>query len=251
VYQPENWKDGTAKAIWGQLNIDLAVVVAYGHILPRWMLDSCRLGAWNLHFSLLPRWRGASPVYHAISAGDQETGITLMRIAPGLDEGPLLAQTKRQLTGQETSDHLFRVLAKDAADLLRVNLPTLIGGSAAPSPQDDRLATFAPKLKKEMARLDLTKDPMSLHRQIRAQQPWPGAEIQIESSKVKILAVGEIAPSDSPPGTLRWGRGGVWLTVGGNGAIELLVLKREGKPPMTSNRALQHFGRCGPIALIP
>jgi len=251
VCQPENWKDGTAKEIWGQLKIDLAVVVAYGHILPAWMLDSCRLGAWNLHFSLLPRWRGASPVYHTIAAGDEEAGVTLMKIAPGLDEGPILAQSRRRLMGQETSDQLFSELAKDAADLLGANISAILGGGAAASPQDDKLATYAPKLKKEMARLDLTKDSITLHRQIRAQQPWPGAEVQVEGSTVKILAVGEIAPSDSPPGTLRWGKGGAWLTVGGNGAIELLVLKRDGKPPMPSDRVLQYFGKCGPIALIP
>jgi methionyl-tRNA formyltransferase len=174
-----------------------------------------------------------------------------MKLAPGLDEGPTLAQTRRQLTGQETSDHLFKSLAQDAADLLRANLSVLLGGGAETIPQDDKLATYAPKLKKEMARLDLTKDAPSLHRQIRAQQPWPGAEIQIEGSLIKILEVGEIAPSDSPPGTLSWGKGGAWLTVGGGGAIELLALKREGKPPMDPNRALQHFGKCGPIALIP
>ena len=250
VCQPENWKDGAAKEIWSQLKIDLAVVVAYGHILPAWMLDGCQLGAWNLHFSLLPRWRGASPVYHTIAAGDEETGVTLMKIAPGLDEGPILAQTKRRLTGQETSDQLFSALAQDAADLLIANIPALLSGAAA-FPQDNTLATYAPKLKKEMARLDLSKDPITLHRQIRALQPWPGAEIQIEGSTVKIMSVGEIAPSDNPPGTLRWGKGGTWLTVGGNRAIELLVLKREGKPPMPSDRALQHFGKCGPIALIP
>jgi len=251
VYQPANWKDGTAKAIWGQLKIDLAVVVAYGHILPAWMLDSCPLGAWNLHFSLLPRWRGASPVHHTIAAGDEETGVTLMKIVPGLDEGPILAQTRMRLTGQETSDQLFSALAKDAADLLRANLPSMMDGSAAAVPQDDSSATYAPKLKKELAKLDLSKDPIELHRQMRAQQPWPGAEILVEGSIIKILAVGDIAPSDSPPGTLRWGKGGAWLTVGGNGAIELLVLKREGKPPMPSNQALQHFGKCGPLALIP
>ena len=250
VRQPENWRDGTVKEIWGQLKIDLAVVVAYGHILPTWMLDGCRLGAWNLHFSLLPRWRGASPVYHTIAAGDEETGVTLMKITPGLDEGPILAQTRRRLTSQETSEQLFSELAQDAADLLRANLPALLGGAAA-SPQDDKMATYAPKLKKEMAKLDLTKDSITLHRQIRALQPWPGAEMQIDGSTIKIISVGEIAPSDSHPGTLRWGKGGAWLTVGGNKAIELLALKREGKPPMPSNQALQHFGKCGPLALIP
>ena len=94
VHQVESWKLPETRELWDALKIDLAIVVAYGHILPRWMLDSCPLGVWNLHFSLLPRWRGASPVNHAILEGDAETGVTLMRITPGLDAGPILAVSR-------------------------------------------------------------------------------------------------------------------------------------------------------------
>ncbi|MBP1628311.1 MAG: methionyl-tRNA formyltransferase [Holophagaceae bacterium] len=95
VYQPESWKLPETRALWESLDIDVAIVVAYGHILPTWMLDSC--SPWNLHFSLLPRWRGAAPVNHAILGGDAETGVSLMRIAPGLDAGPVLAVARRPI----------------------------------------------------------------------------------------------------------------------------------------------------------
>jgi methionyl-tRNA formyltransferase len=118
VHQPERWKAPETRELWEGLGIDLAVVVAYGHILPSWMLDGCRLGVWNLHFSLLPRWRGAAPVNLAVLAGDGETGVSLMRLTPGLDEGPVLAMRRRTITLSDSADTLLPALAGDAAELL-------------------------------------------------------------------------------------------------------------------------------------
>ena len=129
VYQPGTWKSPETRALWDSLDVALAVVVADGHILPSWMQDSCRLGAWNLHFSLLPRWRGAAPVNHAILAGDVATGVSLMRITPGLDAGPVLAQSPRPIASGDTSDGLLAALAEDAAELLNVNLPAILAGA--------------------------------------------------------------------------------------------------------------------------
>jgi methionyl-tRNA formyltransferase len=249
VHQPDKWNEESTKALWGSLQIDLAVVVAYGHILPSWMLDSCGLGAWNLHFSLLPRWRGAAPVNHAILAGDEETGVSLMRITPGLDAGPVLAQCRRPITMEPTADKLLAELAEDAADLLKTNLTAIFSGNTNAISQDEALATLAPKLKKEMARLDMTKNAIDLHRQIRALQPWPGAEFQLDKTTIKILEIGKITPSSDPSGTLYWDKGCAQLSVGGNEAIELVALQRPGKPVQPAKQALQYWGTKGTITL--
>ncbi|HTL99226.1 MAG TPA: methionyl-tRNA formyltransferase [Holophagaceae bacterium] len=246
VHQPLRWKDPGTQALWDALGIDLAVVVAYGHILPGWMLDSLPLGAWNLHFSLLPRWRGAAPVNHAILAGDAETGVALMRITAGLDEGPVLATAKRPIGPADDAEGLLAALAEDAASLLRVNLAALLDGSARPAPQAGE-ATYAAKLSREMARLDPARPALELHRQVRALQPWPGAELATERGSLKVAAVGGLRASDDAPGTLRWDKGGAWLTCGGGQAVELLRLQRPGKPVQPALQALQPFGAGGAI----
>jgi methionyl-tRNA formyltransferase len=245
VHQPEKWKDPDTRNLWESLEIDMALVVAYGHILPAWMLDGCRLGAWNLHFSLLPRWRGAAPVNHAIMAGDGEAGVSLMKLTPGLDEGPVLSQCRRPIGAGTTAGALLAELALDAAELLKDNLEAIFGGSPALIPQDERLTTLAPKLKKEMAGLDLSKGAPELHRQIRGLQPWPGAEFLLDGTTIKILDVGTISDSDAEPGTLQWDRAGARLTVGGGSAIELVSLQRPGKPVQPAARVLQPWGAKG------
>jgi len=245
AHQPESWKLPETREVWTSLGIDLAVVVAYGHILPRWMLDACPLGAWNLHFSLLPRWRGASPVNHAILAGDLETGVSLMRITPGLDAGPVLATTRCPIGLKDTAEGLLDRLALDAAELLETWLPGLIAGSAVPVPQDDALATFAPKLDRSMARIDCTRPALELHRQVRAFHPWPGVECRVEDSPLKICAVGSLRPDAHPSGTLAWDRTGAWLTAGDGHALELIHLQRPGKPVQPALHALQPWGTQG------
>lgn len=245
VHQPESWKLPETRGIWEAMGIELAVVVAYGHILPRWMLDSCPLGVWNLHFSLLPRWRGASPVNHAILMGDDETGVSLMRVTPGLDAGPVLAVSRRPILQSDTAEELLARLAQDAAELLASELPGLRAGTAVARAQDDALVTLAPKLGREMARLDFTRSALELHRQVRALQPWPGVEVTLAGSMVKVSAVGGLRPASDPPGTLRWDRDGAWLTAGDGQAMELTHLQRPGKPIQPALQALQPWGPQG------
>lgn len=242
VHQPERWKHPETRPFWESLRIDLAVVVAYGHLLPDWMLDSLPLGAWNLHFSLLPRWRGAAPVNHAILAGDAETGVSLMRITAGLDAGPVLATCARPITPADTAEALLGVLAEDAADLLSAHLDALRTGTAKPVPQVDRLATLAPKLSKEMAPLDPARPAEALHRQVRALQPWPGTELRAFDTVLKVCGVGGLRPCGQAPGTLGWGKGGAWLTAGDGLALELTRLQRPGKPVQPALQALQPWG---------
>jgi len=249
VLQPEKWNLDSTRLLWDSLKIDMALVVAYGHILPAWMIDSCHMGVWNLHFSLLPRWRGAAPVNHAIIAGDTETGVSLMKITPGLDSGPLLAQSKRPITVKSVADALLADLAEDAANLLRANLSAMLRGKAETEPQDEKLVTLAPKLKKDMARLDLSRGAIAVHRQIRAFQPWPGAELQVDGTVVKILGIGKIFASELQPGMLHWDKSGACLSVGDGTAIELITLQRPGKPVQPARQALQLWGAKGSIAL--
>jgi len=245
VHQPERWKAPETRSLWESLDIELAVVVAYGHLLPGWMLDSCRLGVWNLHFSLLPRWRGAAPVNRAILEGDEQTGVSLMRLTPGLDEGPVLAASGRPITLRDTAESLLPELARDAAGLLLSQLPALAAGTGRPAAQDDALATLAPKLTKAMALLDPGRPAAQLHRQVRALQPWPGAELTVHDTLVKVCAVGGLRADPGRPGSLAWNRQGAWLTAGDGLALELTLLQRPGKPVQPAPQALQPWGAAG------
>ena len=244
VLQPASWKLPETRALWESLGIELAIVVAYGHILPRWMLDSCAMGVWNLHFSLLPRWRGAAPVNHAILAGDAETGVALMRLSPGMDEGPVLATTRRPITLADDAPGLLSVLAQDGAALLLRELPALLDGTARPVEQAGQ-PTLSPKLTKEMAALDPTRSALELHRQVRALQPWPGTELTLKGTVLKICGVGSLGSSMDAPGTLRWSREGAFLACGGGTQLELTLLQRAGKPVQPALQALQPWGAAG------
>jgi len=244
VHQPQSWKTAETRELWESLQIDLAVVVAYGHLLPRWMLESCPGGVWNLHFSLLPRWRGAAPVNHALLAGDEETGVSLMRLTEGLDEGPVLAQCHRAIAQEDTAESLLAALAVDAAELLMDQLPLLLGGGAAPREQDHARATLAPKLRKDMGRLDWRRSAADLHRQVRALWPWPGSELHVEGQALKVCGVGALRACYREPGQLLWGKEGAWLTTA-DGALELILLQRPGKPIQPALQALQPWGASG------
>ncbi len=229
IHQPLTWKVPETGELWESLRIDLAVVVAYGHLLPQW---------------LLPRWRGAAPGNHALLAGDEETGVSLMQLTAGLDEGPVLAQCHRAIAQEDTAESLLAALAGDAAELLMDQLPQLLGGSATPVEQDHALTTYAPKLRKEMGRLDWRRPAADLHRQVRALWPWPGAELQMEGQALKVCGVGALRTCYREPGQLAWGKEGAWLTTA-DGALELTLLQRPGKPVQPALQALQPWGASG------
>ncbi|MBI3133011.1 MAG: methionyl-tRNA formyltransferase [Acidobacteria bacterium] len=244
VHQPLKWKEPATRERWDSLHLDLAIVVAYGHILPTWMLVSLPLGAWNLHFSLLPRWRGASPVNFALLEGDAETGVSLMRVSPGLDEGPVVAQSRRPILDTDDTEGLLVRLAHDAAALLAEHLPGLLAGTVAPVAQTGP-TTYAPKLDKGMARMDPSRPAVVLHRQVRALQPWPAAEISLEGQVLKVLNVGPLQATADAPGTLRWDKSGAYLACGDGQALELTALQRAGKPVQPALQALQPWGAHG------
>ena len=175
LLQPANWKDASLTRRLGDFGADLLVVAAYGSILPAAALGVCERGAVNVHASLLPRWRGASPVAAAILAGDSHTGATLMQMDAGLDTGPLLAARRARIEPHETTGALERRLARLGADLLLERLPAILAGELEAVPQDAALSTYAPLIAKRQGRLDWTRPAEELARCVRAFDPWPVA----------------------------------------------------------------------------
>ena len=175
LLQPTSWKDASLTRQLEDFGADLLVVAAYGSILPAAALNVCAGGAVNVHASLLPRWRGASPVAAAILAGDSHSGATLMQMDAGLDTGPLLAARRTRIERHETAGALERRLARLGADLLLEQLPAILAGELEAVPQDTALSTYAPLITKRQGRLDWTSPAEVLARHVRAFDPWPVA----------------------------------------------------------------------------
>jgi methionyl-tRNA formyltransferase len=185
VYQPQRIREPEAVERLRALAPDLLVVVAYGQIIPRSVLDIPRLGALNVHASLLPRWRGAAPVAHAILAGDRQTGVSIMKMDEQLDHGPVVAMLATPIGDREDAVELTGRLAQMGAALL---VETLQGfDELRVVEQDHKQATPAPKLTKEMGDLDPSMDARELDRRVRALQPWPGATLPTSKGRVKVL----------------------------------------------------------------
>ena len=186
VMQPEKLKQPEAMEQLHQWAPDLIVVAAFGQILKKDVLDLPRDGCINVHASLLPRWRGAAPINAAILAGDEETGVTIMKMDVGLDTGPMLAKRSIRLTSNDTAGSVFERLATLGADLLIETLPDYLSGKLVPQPQPEEGMTYAPMLKKEEGRLDFTHDVNELERRIRAFNPWPGAYMDFDAAMLKV-----------------------------------------------------------------
>jgi methionyl-tRNA formyltransferase len=178
---------------------DLIVVAAFGQILRPEVLDLPEFGCINVHGSILPRWRGATPIQASILAGDQETGITVMKMDPGIDTGPILSQRTIPISSDETSGTLFAKLAPLGAELLMVTLPKYLSGEIKPRPQPEEGATYTKMLKKENGRLDFTQQAIELERRVRAFNPWPGAYFEYNGNPLKVKTA-SIAPGDFEPG---------------------------------------------------
>lgn len=212
------------------LELDLIVTAAYGMILPAGALARPRRGAVNLHFSLLPRWRGAAPVQRAVLAGDAVTGVTLMQMEEGLDAGGILAAWETSVGRGETAGELTDRLAAAAAELLGRNLEAVLAGDLMPAPQDESLAAWAPKVTVGEARLDFTRPAAEVVRAVRAFCPRPGAHTVWRGARFKIHRAREIA-GDLPPGRLLADAEGVRAGAGG-GCVELLEVQPAGGRPM-------------------
>jgi methionyl-tRNA formyltransferase len=242
VLQPSTLKDPDIQRTLSDLQPDLVTVVAYGKILPQAVLDIPRLGCVNVHASLLPRHRGASPIAHSIWAGDAEAGVTTMRMEAGLDTGPVYLKRAIPMPPDATAASLTPVLAAMGRDLLLETFGRLEAGSLVPVPQDDALATLAPRLKTEDGRLDFRQSATRLERQVRAFDPWPGTWIEILGERVKVLsaAVGIWHSTERPPGSVLTGPP-FGVVCGDGSALFLTRLQREGKRPLPAEEVLRGF----------
>ncbi|HET8553583.1 MAG TPA: methionyl-tRNA formyltransferase [Rhodanobacteraceae bacterium] len=231
VEQPKTLKDADAQACLAELAPDLMVVVAYGLILPQTVLDIPRLGCWNVHASLLPRWRGAAPIQRAIAAGDAETGVNLMRMEAGLDTGPVLLERRTSIAGDDTGGRLHDRLAALGAEVLREGLQRASRGEElAATRQAETGVTYAHKLDKAEAALDLTAPASQLERIIRAFNPWPVATLELAGERVRIWRAEAIErTTEAVPGRiLAANREGLDIACG-EGALRLTELQRPGK----------------------
>ena len=232
VIQPRKLREPDAMAQLRAWAPDLIVVAAFGQILKPAVLGLPPSGCLNVHASLLPRYRGASPIAAAILAGDAETGVTLMQMDEGLDTGPTLAQRAEPIRPDDTTPTLAARLAELGASLLIEILPQYLAGQITPRPQDSALATYAPQLKKEDGHLDFTRPAVELERQVRAFTPWPGAFALWGKQPLKILRVAVVAGGfQGQAGLIMPSEHGPTVACG-EGALALLQIQPPGKKPM-------------------
>jgi methionyl-tRNA formyltransferase len=223
VRTPRSLKDSDAQGEFAELGAEVAVVVAYGLILPQAILDAPRWGCLNIHASLLPRWRGAAPIHRAIMAGDCKTGVCIMQMEAGLDTGPVLQRAEVEIGAEETTAHLHnRLSALGAREIVSVldKLPAL-----TPEPQPEAGVTYAAKIEKAEARVDWQRPAVEVDRQIRGLSPFPGAWTDQGGTRIKLLA-SRLSEGEGAPGAVLLNP----LRVAcGTGAVELLRLQRAGK----------------------
>jgi len=233
VLQPVTLKDPDVIGRLAAMAPDLMIVAAYGLLLPRAALDVPRLGCVNVHASILPRWRGAAPIQHAILAGDRETGISLMQMDAGLDTGPVYATRAIEIGADETAGHLHDRLARLGGLALVEALPALLHGRLSAEPQDDSLATYAAKIRRRDAELDWHKPAAALAAAVRAYNPVPGAWFRLDGEDVKCWQASVLPSLDEPPGVIAAaGPDGVDVACG-DGALRLVEVQRPGRRRVT------------------
>ena len=232
VRHPVTLREPQAQADFAALNAEVAVVVAYGLILPQPVLDAPEHGCLNIHASLLPRWRGAAPIHRAIMAGDAETGVCIMQMEAGLDTGPVLLREATPIGAEETTGDLRDRLSQLGAGLIRRALDGLDG--LTPQPQPEEGVTYAAKIDKAEARIDWTRPAAEIDRQIRGLSPFPGAWCELAGERIKLLRC-RLAEGRGDPGQVLRD-----LTIAcGDGAIEITEAQRQGKRPMPAEDFLR------------
>ena len=237
VLQPAKIKDPSVIEEIRRLAPDVIVVVAYGQILPRDVLEIPRLACLNLHASLLPRWRGAAPIQAAIAAGDCETGITVMYMDEGLDTGDILLKRKVEILPNDTGGSLHDRLAQTAPDTLLESLRLLAAGNGPRIAQDNARATYAPKLKREHGQINWSESAEAIERKIRAYNPWPGAFMKVDHQNLKIFSALVVELNGQPGEILRSDKDLIVAT--GKGALSLAEVQLEGKRRMSAGEFLR------------
>ncbi|HEY6983733.1 methionyl-tRNA formyltransferase [Reyranella sp.] len=244
VRTPRTLRSDEEAAAFEALDLDAAVVVSYGHILPKGFLEAPVLGCINIHGSLLPRWRGAAPIHRALLAGDAETGVTTMRMDEGLDTGPMLLAERTPISAADTAETVHDRLADLGATLIVSTLDGLMRRAIEPVPQLEDGATYAHKLGKEEGLLDWRQPAAELERKVRAFHPWPGTWFDAPHAggieRIKVLQAG-LALAANAPGTVRIGDDGYPVIACGNGGLRLLKLQRAGKSAQSADAFLRGF----------
>lgn len=232
VYQPENFKSDEAKQQLADLDADIMVVVAYGLLLPKAVLETPKLGCINVHGSILPRWRGAAPIQRAIWAGDAETGVTIMQMDEGLDTGDMISIATCPIEASDTSATLYAKLAQLGPTALIDTLASIANGSAKAEKQNDELANYAKKLSKDEANIDWQMPAQQIERNIRAFNPWPICFTQMQGNTVKVYAA-ELVNLDGNVGeVLAADKTGITVATG-EGALKITQLQPQGKKLMS------------------
>ena len=242
VLHPPSLRTEEAQAEFAALGLDAAVVAAYGLILPQPVLDAPRLGCFNIHASLLPRWRGAAPVQRAILAGDRVTGVTIMQMEAGLDTGPMLLTRQVEIAGK-TAGLLTDELARVGGELM----VEALGDLPTPEAQPDEGVTYAAKIDKAEAALDFTKDSQDLERAVRAFNPAPGAWFGANGERIKVLEAAVAEDAGTPGEVLDGGR----VIACGTGGLELRLVQRPGKRPMNMADLLNGFAMPKQVDPLP
>ncbi len=238
VVQPEKIKNNVDfRSQLEQIQPDAILVVAYGRIIPKWMLDLPRFGNLNLHGSLLPKYRGAAPIQWAVANGEPTTGVTTMRLDEGLDTGDILMQREMAIAPDQTAQDLYPLLAEMGAALMVETLEGLGSGSITPQKQDDSLATLAPILTREDGRMDFSRPAMTVYNRWRGFQPWPGAWTLLGGKKLTAHRLMPLEPSalsggPADPGAIRIEEGRLYVRCGERTWLELVEIQLEGKKRM-------------------
>ena len=250
VRTPKGLRSEEEAAAFKALDLDAAVVVSYGHILPKAFLEAPVLGCINIHGSLLPRWRGAAPIHRAILAGDAETGVTIMRMDEGLDTGPMLLAESTPISAADTAETVHDRLAELGGRLIVSTLDALVGKTIEPVPQPDDGVTYAHKLGKEEGALDWRRPAAELERKVRAFHPWPGTWFDVEGERIKVLGAA-LTLAAGAPGTVSIGRDGFPVVACGVGGLKLLKLQRAGKSAQAADAFLRGFALAAGTVLAP
>jgi methionyl-tRNA formyltransferase len=235
IEQPDSLKGADAQQTLRDLDLDLFVVVAYGLILPRKVLAMPCHGCWNVHASLLPRWRGAAPIQRAILAGDHETGVCVMQMEAGLDTGPVLLERRIDIADDDTGGSLHDKLAALGATSLRDTLQRLLRGETlTPQTQSADGVTYAHKLDKTEARIDWSEDAASIERKVRAFDPWPVTEADVGGERLRIWSAAVLPNVDAAPGTIIMAsKSGIDIATS-NGVLRIRELQRAGGRRMSA-----------------
>ena len=250
VRTPKGLRSEDEAAAFRALDLDAAVVVSYGHILPKAFLEAPVLGCLNIHGSLLPRWRGAAPIHRSILAGDAETGVTIMRMDEGLDTGPMLLAESTPISAADTAETVHDRLAALGARLIVSTLDALVGRGLEAVVQPEDGVTYAHKLGKEEGALDWRRPAAELERKVRGFHPWPGTWFEFAGERIKVLQAA-LTLAGGAPGTVSLSRDGFPVVACALGGLKLLKLQRAGKSAQAADAFLRGFALPAGTVLPP